>query len=157
MRPKAKSCFSVCKEKTNFHLIKYTNIPQPLRLKDAVCAGVIKNNNAPVSSLLYYTVVSILCISAKVSVFYQVPAPDLLCIITFSDSQNCFICSDAHFLCHSLQVQLSDPVIQSVLQNTSSLLLLLQRSLHGDDLKTQNFSQVFQTNWARLCRARARV
>lgn len=66
--------------------------------------------------------------------------------------ENCFICSDTHLLCHSLQVQLSDPVIQTVLENTSSVLLLLQRSLHGEDLKRRHFSPDFQTNWARLCR-----
>lgn len=63
--------------------------------------------------------------------------------------ENCFICSQTHFLCHSLQVQLSGPVIQTVLENTSSVLLLLQRSLHGGDLKRRHFD--FQTNWTRLC------
>lgn len=66
--------------------------------------------------------------------------------------KNCFICSGTHFLCYSLQVQLSDPVIQTVLKNTRAMLLLLQRSLHGDDLKRAHFSQDFQTNCARLCR-----
>lgn len=62
--------------------------------------------------------------------------------------KNCFICSGTHFLCYSLQVQLSDPVIQTVLKNTRAMLLLLQRSLHGDDLKRAHFSQDFQTNCA---------
>lgn len=80
--------FQCLQRKTNIHIIKYTNILQPTDSRTSVCpcTAVIKSNKAPVT-WQSFNIVSILCISAKASVCYHVPAADLPRIITFSDSR----------------------------------------------------------------------
>lgn len=151
--------FQCLQRKTNIHIIKHTNILQAL-IPDAcmATAGVIKNNTAAVTWHFYYSqhsvhqckTISVLSGSShRFTVHHH--------IFRQPCDENRFICSDSHLLCHSLQVQLSDPVIQTVLENASSALLLLQRSLHGDDLRPTHFSQDFQTgqDCERMCEREA--
>lgn len=66
-------------------------------------------------------------------------APHLLCIIKISDSRvNHITCLCTNLLFHSLQVQLSYPVIEAVLEHTGSVLLLLELLLKEFHLKHSN-------------------
>lgn len=139
---KCQVLFQCLPRKTNIHIIKYTNIPQPADSTTAACpcAAVIKNNTATVT-WQSFNIVSILgrgvlsCSSHRFTVHHH--------IFRQPCEANCFICSEPHFLCHPLQVQLSYPVIQTVLEKTRSMLLLLQLLLQGSDLNCRHFAQDF--------------
>lgn len=139
---KCQVLFQCLQRKTNIHIIKYTNILQPADSTTPVCpcVAVIKNNTATVT-WQSFNIVSILGFgvlsrsSHRFTVHHH--------IFRQPCEANCFICWETHFLCHPLQVQLSYPVIQSVLEETRSMLLLLQLLLQGSDLNCRHFAQDF--------------
>lgn len=133
----------------------YTNILQPSDSRTPLCpcAGVIKNNTATVT-WQSFNIVSILCISVLSCSSHRFPVHHH--IFRRPCEAICFICSETHFLCHSLQVQLSHPVIQTVLEKTSSVLFLLQLVLGGSDLKfrhipSKSLNKVGKIKWRGDC------
>lgn len=137
---KCQVLFQCLQRKTNSHIIMYTNTLQPSDTRTPVCpcAGVIKNKTATVT-WQSFNIVSILCIGVLSRSSHRFPVHHH--IFRQPCEAICFICSETHFLCHSLQVQLSYPVIQTVLEKTSSVLFLLQLVFRGSDLKFRHIPQ----------------